>query len=144
MYQINPMYQIADFGHGSASHKHFEQLPVDWERGIIFQILQHRSHKLFFPATPAFVLGEFVKSHLLSSLQFFHFMDISDASFSKCFFSLSQFFKKPGLLSSLHTHNLHSQFPNDWNELVFEIHEWNCQEGQLHILASRFQILLLK
>ena len=38
-----------------------------------------------------FVPGEFVISHFLSSLQFFHLMDIPDASVSKCFFSLSQF-----------------------------------------------------
>ena len=31
------MFQVADFGRGSASHKDLEQLPVDWERGIIFQ-----------------------------------------------------------------------------------------------------------
>ena len=49
---------------------------------------------------PQFMPGKFVNSHLLSFLQFFHFMDISDASISKCFFSLSQFFVKSGLLSS--------------------------------------------
>ena len=46
----------------------------------------------------------------------------------------------PALLKILHTHDLHIPLPNDWNELVFEIHEWKCQENQLHILASRFQI----
>ena len=47
-----------------------------------------------------FMPGEFVNSHFLSSLEFFHFMDISDASTSKYFFSLSQVFVKSGLLSS--------------------------------------------
>ena len=58
----------------------------------------------------------------------FHFMDISDASFSKCFYSLSQFFREvwPALFEILHTHNLRNPFPNDWNELVFEIHEFKC------------------
>ena len=36
MYQANTMYQIADVGRGSASHKDLEQLPVDWDRGVIF------------------------------------------------------------------------------------------------------------
>ena len=58
-------------------------------------------------------------------------MDTSDVSFSKCFFSLSQ-------------HDLHSPFPNNWNELVFEIHEWKYQEDQIYILASRFEILPLR
>ena len=47
-----------------------------------------------------FMPGEFVNSHFLCSLQFFHLMDISDASISRCFFSLSHFFVKLGLLSS--------------------------------------------
>ena len=37
-----------------------------------------------------FLYREFVNSHFLSSLQFFHFIDISNTSISKCFFSLSQ------------------------------------------------------
>ena len=40
-------------------------------------------------------------SHLLSSLQFFILMDISDTGISKCFFSLSQFFMQSGLLSTI-------------------------------------------
>ena len=42
---------------------------------------------------------EFVNSHFRSSLKFFHFMDISDTSISKCFFSLSQIFVKSVLSS---------------------------------------------
>ena len=42
---------------------------------------------------------EFVNSHFRSSLEFFHFMDISDTSISKCFFSLSQIFVKSVLSS---------------------------------------------
>ena len=30
----------------------------------------------------------------------------------------------PALFEILHAHNSHCPFPNDWNELVFEIHEW--------------------
>ena len=30
------MFQVAENRRGSASHKDLEQLPVDWERGIIF------------------------------------------------------------------------------------------------------------
>ena len=83
---------------------------------------------------------EFVNSHFLSSLQLFHFMDISDAIFSKCFLSLNQFFVKSDLLSSrLFIPTIYaSQFPNDWNELVFEIHEWKCQEYKA--LNSCFKI----
>ena len=32
----------------------------------------------------------------------------------------------PALFEILHTHNLRYPFPNDWNELVFEIHECKC------------------
>ena len=48
------------------------------------------------------------------------------------------------LFEILHTHNLQNPFPNDENELVFEIHKCKCEEYQLCILASRFQILLLR
>ena len=58
MYQANSMYQVANFGRGSAVHQDLEQLPVDWERGIIFhcklilhlEILKNHSYHLFFPA----------------------------------------------------------------------------------------------
>ena len=33
---------------------------------------------------------------------------------------------EPALFEILHTHNQHYPFPNDWNELVFEIHECKC------------------
>ena len=37
MYPASSMYQVAGFfGRGSAHHKNLEQLPVDWERGIIY------------------------------------------------------------------------------------------------------------
>ena len=36
MYQVCSMYQVAGFGRGSANHEDLEQLPVVWERGIIF------------------------------------------------------------------------------------------------------------
>ena len=73
-------------------------------------------------------------------------MDVSDASISKCFFSVEQILLEvwPVLFEILHTDNLRDPRPNDWNELVFEIHECNCQEYQLYILASRFQISLLR
>ena len=122
MYQANSMYQISDFGRGSASHKDLEQVPVDWERGIIstpyrFYILKfsrifHTIHsflqllflwsKLLYGSVTfsQFVPGDYVNSHFLSSLQFFHFMDTSDASCSKCFFSSNQFFMRLGLPSS--------------------------------------------
>ena len=29
----------------------------------------------------------------------------------------------PALIEILHIHDLHSPFPNDWNELMIEIHE---------------------
>ena len=47
-----------------------------------------------------FVSGEFVNSNFLSSLQFFHLMDISVRVSRNAFFSLSQFFVESGLLSS--------------------------------------------
>ena len=50
----------------------------------------------------------------------------------------------PALFEILHTHHLRYPFPNDRNELVFEIHECKCQEYQLYILVSRFQSLLLR
>ena len=57
------MYQDAGFGRGSAYHKDVEQLPVDWERGILFhcksvlhlEILLNHSRNEFFPATLVFV-----------------------------------------------------------------------------------------
>ena len=121
MYPANSMYQVANFGRGSASHKDLEQLPVDWEYVKIYhcksmlhlEILQNRTKNILSCRSciwsellcsgvtfSHFVPGEFVNSHLLSSLRFFHFMDTSDASFSKSFFSFGQFFVKPGLLSS--------------------------------------------
>ena len=36
MYHASSMCQFAGNGRGSAYHKDLEQLPVDWERGIIF------------------------------------------------------------------------------------------------------------
>ena len=48
------------------------------------------------------------------------------------------------LFEILHTHNLRHPIPTDENELVVEIHECRCQEYPLHILASRFQIVLLQ
>ena len=59
----NSMYQIADFGRGSASQKDLEQLPVDREREIIFPLQigstswnSLESLILFnFPTTPVFV-----------------------------------------------------------------------------------------
>ena len=47
-----------------------------------------------------FVNREFVNSHFLSSLQFCHLMDISDASILKSFFSSRQFSMMSALLSS--------------------------------------------
>ena len=35
MYQANSTNQVACFGRGSAFHQDLEQLPVDWEHGII-------------------------------------------------------------------------------------------------------------
>ena len=32
----------------------------------------------------------------------------------------------PALFEILHTHNLRYPFPNDWNELVIELHECKC------------------
>ena len=32
----------------------------------------------------------------------------------------------PALFEILHTHNLRYPITNDWNELVFEIHECKC------------------
>ena len=70
-----------------------------------------------------FLPGEFVNSHFLSSLQFFHFMDISDVSISKCFFLVEPILREvwPALLEILHTLNLRNPLPNDWTELVSEI-----------------------
>ena len=50
----------------------------------------------------------------------------------------------PALFEILHTGNVRYPFSNDWNELVFEIHECKCSEYQLYILALRFQLLLLR
>ena len=50
----------------------------------------------------------------------------------------------PALFELLHTHNLRYPFPNDWNGLSVEIHECKCGEYPLYILASRFQISLLR
>ena len=62
------------------------------------------------------MLREFVNSHFLSSLQFSHFMNTSDASFSKCFFSFSQFSTKPGKVRKVIFHmiglNLSLKFTN--------------------------------
>ena len=77
----------------------------------------------FFQVMP----GEFVNSHFLSSLQFFHFMDISD-EFLEVLFLVEPILREvgPALFEILHTHNSCHPFPNDWNELVFEIHECKC------------------
>ena len=64
MYQASSMYQVAGFGRGSAYHEDLEQLPVDWERGIIFHcrlirrlgILSNHSFNSFFLANPVFVM----------------------------------------------------------------------------------------
>ena len=58
------MFQVADFGRGSASHKDLEQLPIDWEREIIFlcksilhlEIPWHHSYNSLFLAMPVFVI----------------------------------------------------------------------------------------
>ena len=122
MCQASSMYQVPGSGRDSAHQKYLERLPVDWERVIIctlnrFCILVlsgivrkvHSFLQLLYLwgellksslAFSQFVSGEFVKSHFLSPLQFFHFMNASNVSFSKCSFSLRQFFVKPGLLSS--------------------------------------------
>ena len=50
----------------------------------------------------------------------------------------------PALFEIPHAHNLRNPFPNDWNEFAFQIHEFKCEENQLYILASRFQISLLR
>ena len=38
MYRANSMYQVADFGRGSAYHKDLEQVPIDWARNFPLQI----------------------------------------------------------------------------------------------------------
>ena len=55
-------------------------------------------------------------------------MDTSDVSISNCFLSLTQFLRDVSLalFEILHTHDLRCPLPNDWNELVFEIHECKC------------------
>ena len=70
-------------------------------------------------------------------------MNTSNVSFSKCFFSLRQVFVKPGLLSSRFFISMICifNFPNDWNEFVFEVHGCNSQESLFYILASILQIL---
>ena len=58
---------------------------------------------------------------------------------------MSQFFVKPGQLFEIfQTHDLRFPFPDDWNELVFEIYECMCYEYRFHILAPRFGISLLR
>ena len=65
-------------------------------------------------------------------------MDISDASISNCFFLVAPILREvgPALFEILHTHLL--RYP------YLEIHECKCLEYQLYILASRFQISLLR
>ena len=41
----------------------------------------------------------------------------------------------PALFEILHTHSLRYPMPNDWNDLVFEIHECKCEEYQLYVLV---------
>ena len=55
-------------------------------------------------------------------------MDISDTSISKYFFLVEQILREvwPALFEILDTHNLRYPIPNDWNELVVEIHECKC------------------
>ena len=50
----------------------------------------------------------------------------------------------PALFETLRIHDLYNHFPHDWNEFVFEVHDWNSQESLLHILASKLQILPLQ
>ena len=67
----------------------------------ILQLVQLWSELLYSSVTfSQFLPGEFVTSHFLSSFQFFHLVNAFNVSFSKCSFSLSQFFVKSGLLSS--------------------------------------------
>ena len=78
---------------------------ASWLDVLEFSRIVHKVHSvlqlLYSSLTfSQFLPGAFVNSHFLNSLQFFYFMGISDASISKCFFSLSQFFVKFGLLSS--------------------------------------------
>ena len=59
--------------------------------------------------------GEFVNSHFLSSLQFFHLMDISDASISKVLFLVEPILREvwPAFFEILLLHNLRYPVPND-------------------------------
>ena len=94
-----------------------------------------------------FMPGEFVNSHFLSSLQFFHLMDISDASISKVLFLVEPILREvgPALIEIFFCPIIYAvQFQTIRNELVFEIHECKCWEYHLYILASRFRILLLR
>ena len=122
MYHTNSMYQVANLGRGSAFHQDFEHLPVDWECVKIFhyklilhlEILQTESKNHFSCNSCICEVSSCIVAWLSLTIhtwrirqfafpelsQFFHFMDILDASVSKCFFSLSQSFVKSGLLSS--------------------------------------------
>ena len=50
----------------------------------------------------------------------------------------------PTLFEILHTHNERYPFPNDWNELFFEIHECKCSEVSTSHSCFKFQILPLR
>ena len=169
--KTNSLYQVAAFGRGSASYTktwndcrlsgnvgkfvHCKLDSTSWNSLEAFKKFSLSCNSciceckllwkvawLALNSSP----GEFVNLHFLSSLQFFHFMDVSDATISKCFFSLNQFFVKSSLLSSRFfipiIHVIH--FQTIGIELVFEIHECKCWEYQLYILASRFPILFLR
>ena len=149
------MYQVADFGRGSASHKDLEQSPVDWERGIIFhfksilhlEALQNRSYQVVLSCTSCICE---VSSWILARLSLYTFLENSSIRISWALFISGYFWCEflevlflvepilheawPALFEIVHhTHNLHSPFPNDWNELVF----WNSRmevlwESTLH------------
>ena len=169
MYITNSMYQVAKFGRDSAVHENLEQLPVDWERMIIIhcklipqhEILQKHSYNSFLSCNSSicevssciveclfsqFMYGEFVNSHFLSSLQFFHFMDNSDASISKCFFSLRQVFVQSHLLSSrFFIPTMYAiQFQTMRTSLSLKFTNASVKSINFTILASRFQISLLR
>ena len=89
MYQASSMCKVAGFGCGSAFHQDLEQLPVDWERGIIFhcRLIRHLEFSRIAHIIHSFlqllylwdelvkssltfsqfIPGEFVHSHFLSS-----------------------------------------------------------------------------
>ena len=51
----------------------------------------------------------------------------------------------PALFEMVHVPIIYTvRFQTIRMSLSFEIHEWKCYENQLYILASRFEILLLR